>query len=138
MAITAVARKLVTIAYLMLKNDEPYRYAKPELMREKFAKLQGPGTQSAEGAETPPRAKAGAGLAEVYRSAQLPPVTAPEGLPAGERRTLAERELGDFVKGLYEGKSAESGAGPAEDRGQEGEREPTTSRATGRPAGRRK
>src|SRR4051812_21906009 len=38
-AITAVARKLATIAYLMLKNHEPYRYAKPELMREKFAKL---------------------------------------------------------------------------------------------------
>lgn len=29
-AITAVARKLVTIAYLMLKNNEPYRYARPE------------------------------------------------------------------------------------------------------------
>src|SRR5262249_14788628 len=38
-AITAVARKLVTIAYLMLKNNEPYRYAKPELMRVKFTKL---------------------------------------------------------------------------------------------------
>ena len=119
-------------------NNEPYRYARPELMREKFAKLQGPGSHSAEGAQTPPRAKAGSGLAEVYRSAQLPPATAPEDLPAGERRMLAERELGDFVKGLYERKSADSGAEPAEDRGQEGERKPTTSRATGRPAGRRK
>jgi hypothetical protein len=137
-AITAVARKRVTIAYLMLKNNEPYRYAKPELMREKFAKLQGPGTQSAEGTQSPPRSKAGSGLAEVYRSAQLPPVTAPEDLTAGERRMLAERELRDFVQGLYEGKSADSGARPARDRGQEGEREPATSRATGRPAGRRK
>jgi transposase len=29
-AITAVARKLVTIAFLMLKNNEPCRYARPE------------------------------------------------------------------------------------------------------------
>ncbi|WP_435011796.1 IS110 family transposase (plasmid) [Tundrisphaera lichenicola] len=138
-AITAVARKLVTIAYLMLKNNEPYRYARPELMREKFAKLQGAGTQAAEGTQASPRAKAGSGLAEVYRSAQLPPVTAPESLPAGERRMLAERELGDFVRGLYQGKSADSGAEPAEDRGRKkGEQEPANSGETGRPAGRRK
>ena len=31
-AITALARKLVTVAYLMLKNREPYRYARPMLM----------------------------------------------------------------------------------------------------------
>jgi hypothetical protein len=65
-------------------------------------------------------------------------VTAPEGLPTGERRMLAERELGDFVRGLYEGKSADSGAEPAEDRGQKGERKPATALATRRPAGRRK
>jgi len=39
MVITAVARKLVMIAYLMLKYNEPYRYAKPELMRVKFTTL---------------------------------------------------------------------------------------------------
>ncbi len=39
-AITAVARKLVTIAYLMLKHNEPYRYSRPELMRAKFTRLQ--------------------------------------------------------------------------------------------------
>lgn len=38
-AITALSRKLVTSAFLMLKNNEPYRYARPELMREKFTKL---------------------------------------------------------------------------------------------------
>jgi hypothetical protein len=31
-AIIAVARKLVLVAYLMLKNNEPYRYARPDLM----------------------------------------------------------------------------------------------------------
>jgi transposase len=39
-AIIAVARKLVTIAFLMLKKNEPYRYARPELMRNKFATLE--------------------------------------------------------------------------------------------------
>jgi len=38
-AIVAVARKLVTITYLMLKNKEPYRYATPTLMLQKFAAL---------------------------------------------------------------------------------------------------
>src|SRR4029077_757537 len=36
-AVVATARKLVTIAYLMLKNNEPYRYAKPETVRLKLA-----------------------------------------------------------------------------------------------------
>src|SRR3982751_4778950 len=35
-AVIATARKLVTIAYLMLKNNEPYRYAKPELVKGKL------------------------------------------------------------------------------------------------------
>lgn len=39
-AITALARKLVTIAFLMLKNNETYRYANPQLMRQKFTKLE--------------------------------------------------------------------------------------------------
>lgn len=39
MAITALARRLVTVAFLMLKNNEPYRYARPDLIRQKFTKL---------------------------------------------------------------------------------------------------
>ncbi len=133
MAITAVARKLVTIAYLMLKNDEPYRYAKPDLMSEKFAKLRGNGHEPAEGPPAPrPRTKAKEGLEELYRSAQLPPVTSPEGLPAGERRMLAERGLEGFVQGLYEP------AGTSTRRvepGREAGGRATKSRATGRQAG---
>jgi transposase len=134
-AITA-ARELVTIAYLMLKNDEPYRYARPKLMREKFAELQGTGTRSAEGSPTPPRSKVGAGLEEVYRSAGLPPVTAPDGRPAGERRMLAEREVEDFVRGLYQGRGVASEAGQGEGRRRASRREPAASPAKGRPAGR--
>ena len=40
-ALMALARKLVTVAYLMLKHNEPYRYARPELMAEKFTSLKG-------------------------------------------------------------------------------------------------
>jgi transposase len=103
-AIMAVARKLVTVAFLMLKNNEPYRYARPELMRQKFAALK---TRSLEpsGADEPakpkPRAQRRSGLAEVYRAAGLPAVTCPEELPTGEQRMLAERELDEFVEALY-------------------------------------
>lgn len=38
-AIMALARKLVTIAWQMLKHSEPYRYANPMLMATKFTKL---------------------------------------------------------------------------------------------------
>jgi transposase len=103
-AIMAVARKLVTIAFLMLKNNEPYRYARPALMRGKFAALQARGQESrgSDGSAKPkPRAKGKPGLAEVYRAAGLPAVTCPEELTSGEQRMLAERELDEFVAELY-------------------------------------
>lgn len=97
-AITAVARKLVTIAYLMLKNNEPYRYARPDLMREKFAKLKiiKPPAGAKRTAKKPP-----ADLVTVYRAAGLPPVKQPAQLPVGERRMLTERQLEPYVDGLY-------------------------------------
>jgi hypothetical protein len=102
-AITAVARKLVTVAYLMLKNNEPYRYARPELMRKKFSELRAAG-RGGSGASGPRRrlTAAGARLPEVYAAAGLPPATAPQELPAGERRMLTDQGLGGFVEDLYE------------------------------------
>ena len=91
MAITALARKLVTIAYLMLKNNEPYRYARPELMRKKFAKLE----------VIPKRSKASS-LDSIYRAAGLPQVKTPDQLPDGEDRMLTELELQEFVRELYQ------------------------------------
>jgi transposase len=131
-AITAVARKLVTVAFLMLKNNEPYRYARPELMREKFATLQAGGPEP-EGAApaAKPRAKGKPGLAEIYQAAGLPAVTCPGDLPAGEQRMLTERELTEFVAGLYQ-----PAAGPSrENRGAAGR---GARRGTSRSAGRRK
>jgi transposase len=97
-AITALARKLVTIAFLMLKNNEPYRYARPELMREKFSKLNVLKPKSI----APRKAgQAKPGLGEIYKAAGLPQVTSPENLPAGEQHMLKERQLNGFVQELY-------------------------------------
>ena len=96
MAITAVARKLVTIAFLMLKNNEPYRYARPELMREKLSKLKLLPKR--------PAAKPGSpkpGLADIYRDAKLSRAWVPNQLPKGEARMLEEHELRQFVQDLY-------------------------------------
>jgi transposase len=101
-AITAVARKLVRIAFLMLKNNELYRYARPELMRKKFSPLQTTGSaEKVTATAAQPRLRRKAGLAEVYQSAGLPAVTSPEELPAGEQRMLTERQLTEFVAELY-------------------------------------
>ena len=100
-AIMAVARKLVTIAYLMLKNNEPYRYAKPELMAHKFAVLNRGTNGSAPRRKRGFTAQARSGLTAVYTHAGLPPVVAPDELPNGERRMLMERKLNDFVSELY-------------------------------------
>lgn len=91
-AITALARKLVTIAYLMLKNNEPYRYANPVLMRTKFTKLE----------VLRKRSKVGNDLDAIYRAMGLPPVTTPDHLPKGEQQMLNERELEEYVATLYQ------------------------------------
>lgn len=122
-AITAVARKLVTVAFLMLKNNEPYRYARPELMRAKFAALQARSSEPGDTTRTTKsRAKGKPGLAEVYRVAGLPEVTSAEELPAGEQRMLSERELTEFVAELYQpvggpGRAKQKAAGRGQKRG---------------------
>jgi len=46
LAATATARKMVTVAYLILKNGEPYRYAQPATTSQKFGQLHMLATQS--------------------------------------------------------------------------------------------
>jgi hypothetical protein len=106
-AITAVARKLVTVAFLMSKHREPHRYARPELRRQQFARLRN-GEEASHGVSA--RAKRKAGLAEVYPAAGLPAVTPPEELPRGESQMLRDRDLEEFVAELYQpAKSAARG-----------------------------
>lgn len=98
-AIVASARKLVTIAFLMLKHQEPYRYAKPELMRKKFRELH----HTATGERLPPqRTKRPRGLADIYRELGLPDVAVSTGLPKGERAMLETRKLTAWVDELHD------------------------------------
>jgi hypothetical protein len=103
-AIMALARKLVTIAYLMLKNNEPYRYANPRLIADKFTDLNrvtnGSSTKRG-GRKVSLRARVRQGLAAVYAGAQLPEVTPPANLAQGERRVLKEQDLEEYVDTLY-------------------------------------
>jgi transposase len=102
-AIIAVTRKLVTVAYLMLKNNEPYRYARPDLMATKFTALQSKHRGATSRSEKPSlRGPARAGLAKVYQAAGLPSVTVPEQLSHGEQRMLTQHKLTDFVGQLYQ------------------------------------
>ncbi|MBW3597811.1 MAG: IS110 family transposase [Planctomycetes bacterium] len=124
-AIVAVARKLVTIAYLMLKNNEPYRYAKPKLIAEKFTALDRatPTTRKPRKSKPGPSAQARAGLAAVYAHAGLPKATPPAELPDGEQRMLKEQKLKDFVSELY---SPQTASAPTK----------SSAKKSGRPAGR--
>ena len=94
-AIVATSRKLVTIAFLMLKHHEPYRYAKPELMRQKFRRLH----YMATGERLPPqRTQRPRALNEIYRAAGLPCAISGNELPKGERAMLEKRKIMDWLK----------------------------------------
>ena len=97
-AVTAVARKLVTIAYLMLKKNEPYRYAVSKRVHEKFTGLRSVATGRTA------RGKPGSMPKDLPAACErhgLPPVRRFEQLPAGERRMLAERDLEPAVRELH-------------------------------------
>jgi transposase len=103
-AVVAVARKLVTIAFLMLKNDEPYRYAKPDTVRAKLNEVR------RKAGEAPPkkgRGKAAAGekaagrLNATYRRSGLPVAKTPEQWSAGERRALDAAGATGFAREVH-------------------------------------
>lgn len=98
-AIVATARKLVTIAFLMLKHQEPYRYAKPELMRKKFRTLHYIATGERLPVQRTPRPR---GLADVYQAIGLPAVGTPATLPKGERAMLDKRKLTGWVEEIHD------------------------------------
>ena len=71
-----------------------------------------------------------------YRVVGLPPMTPPEGLPAGERRMLEERELTGFLGGVYRTSVPDAGVGQSEPRPKGSPRSSTSPRSLGRPEGR--
>jgi transposase len=108
-AVVATARKLVTIAWHMLTNNEPYRYAQPKATEHKLSKLRvratGERRKTGPKPGTPNRPKLGSGTrsrtirsqSEVYAAEGLPPV---KPLPAGEKKMLEQSALTTFVKTL--------------------------------------
>jgi transposase len=115
-AVVAGARKLAMIGWLMLKSNEPYRYAIPRSTENKLAKLRvkatgqrrksGPPKGVKVQPKLPPAAPGESrksrtikSLAALCESEGLPQ---PKGLSKGEQRTVAAAACGAFV--------AESGA----------------------------
>jgi hypothetical protein len=108
-AVVATARKLVVIAWHMLKQHEPYRYAPPAATEAKLARLRvkatgvrrktGPAKGSAKAANqgTGKRSRGVRSLPEVYAAEGLPAPRAPETLPAGEQRVLAATGVSPYV-----------------------------------------
>ena len=107
-AVVATARKLVVIAWHMLKNGEPYRYAVPRSTQTKLSRMRVTATGERrrggipKGAPRPKTYGQGAtrsipALATVYRAEDLPP-TAP--LPHGERKMLRRMGVAPFVNSL--------------------------------------
>lgn len=108
-AVVAAARKLVVIAWHMLKNNEPYRYAIPRSTQSKLGKLRVLATKqkkrggNAKGAPRP--AAYGTGqpsrgvpsLDQLYADEGLPPI-AP--LRTAEQRALSDAGVTAFARGV--------------------------------------
>ena len=103
-AVVAAARKLAMIAWLMLKSNEPYRYAIPRSTETKLAKLRVKATGQKRKSGTPKGAKRQALLPGGGRTIKsLAAVCQTEGLPqprelaAGEKRTIEAAGCETFV-----------------------------------------
>jgi transposase len=109
-AAVATARKLVTIAFLMLKNNEPYRYSLPGPTQRKLSAFRVEATGSRrpksklrlpmQRREPGIRVQSIPSLDEVYVSENLPPITKAQALPSGERRMLQRMEIADLPQRL--------------------------------------
>jgi transposase len=109
-AVVATARKLVTIAFLMLKNNEPYRYSLPGPTQRKLSAFRVEATGSRrpksklrlpmQRREPGTRVQSIPSLDEVYLSENLPPITKADALPAGETRMLQRMGIADLPQRL--------------------------------------
>ncbi|HEX4227672.1 MAG TPA: IS110 family transposase [Bryobacteraceae bacterium] len=105
-AVVATARKLVTIAWHMLKNNEPYRYAQPKTVEAKLSRLRvratGQKKKGGLGKGQPRPANYGSGvrtravpsLDRIYANEQLPPIAA---LKNGEQTMLANQGVATYA-----------------------------------------
>jgi transposase len=107
-AIVATARKLVTIAFLMLKNNEPYRYARPETVKAKLseARRKAGRKAAASAGDDPPARRAERGL--------------PQGGPAGGEHPRAAARRGAARARRCRGGRLRAGRPPPAREGQDG------------------
>jgi transposase len=106
-AVVATARKLAVVAWHMLAQNEPYRYALPRPTQNKLARFRvratgakrktGPKKGSAPAARAAVRTRGFPGLPELYASEGLPPAGA---MKPGEIAALGRMRVLDFVEGV--------------------------------------
>ena len=120
-AVVAVAHKLVVLAWHMLNNNEPYRYAQPRTLQAKLSRLRILATkQKRKGgiAKGQPRTaqygrgrtKALPGLDELYAREALPPLASE--MKAGERTMLTRQGLAAFAAAVRVPRRVPRGAKP--------------------------
>jgi len=113
-AVVATARKMATIAWHMLKNNEPYRYANPRTTETKLASLRiragGERRRTGPKKGAPRPANHGSGqqrrripsLAEVCEKENLSLPVDTEALPPGEKRMLQETGTFEHAEAVCE------------------------------------
>ena len=107
-AVVATARKLVTIAWHMLKNKEPYRYALPRSTDEKLAsvRVRATGVKRKTGNPKGSKRVAKLGKGKSRTTPSLDNVYVRQGLPArqplsdGEKRMIRESGTAEYVASL--------------------------------------
>ena len=112
-AVVASARKLVTIAWHMLKNNEPYRYAQPATLKAKFDRLRIRATGKRKSSGNAKGAPRPAGYGSGVRTRAVPSVDEvmlEAGLPAlpplseGEQKMIGERGSAVFARSIHQAK----------------------------------
>jgi len=111
-AVVATARKMVTIAWHMLSNKEPYRYALPRSTDEKLAavRVRATGTKRKTGAPKGSKSVAKLGAGKSRTTPSLDEVYVRQGLPGkrprtdGEKRMIRESGTQQYVASLDKAK----------------------------------
>ena len=98
---------MVTIAYLMLKNNEPYRYAKIDVVQKKLAKCRSLVQQQAAGPAATKSKVASSPLNELYQRHGLSPCQSPTAWSDGERKALTAAEVMEFAESSHGAASKE-------------------------------
>jgi transposase len=120
-AVVAVAHKLVVLAWHILRNNEPYRYAQPLTLQAKLSRLRILATkQKRKGGlvKGQPRTeqygkgrtKAVPGLNDLYTAEGLPPLSTPA--KPGEQAMLERQELASFAAAVRVPKRVPRGVKP--------------------------